>query len=84
MTAFPAGARVQITGRRNHAGQRGEVTKVNGPKTREIRLDAGFTLWSVKVADLTEDPAAVFCHACDFAHSATFAGCLAYGTENPK
>ena len=36
----------------DHNGRSGVVTKVHGPKTVEVRMNAGFTLWRVKVANL--------------------------------
>jgi hypothetical protein len=33
-------------------GQSGEVTKIHGPKTVELRMDRGFMLWHVKIANI--------------------------------
>jgi hypothetical protein len=53
--SYRPGDKVVITNHRYHQGRHGEITKVNGPKTVELRLDSGTLLWSVKVANLTRE-----------------------------
>lgn len=48
---FERGQQVIVT-KGTHTGRTGTVTKIHGPKTVELRMDAGFMLWNVKIANL--------------------------------
>jgi hypothetical protein len=52
---FAVGTRIRIVSNDTWNGETGIVTKVNGPKTREVEMDKGLMIWSQKISKMENE-----------------------------